>query len=109
MNEPYHTETREGFDIKLFIEHEDICPSDLFDSECHNINEIIEKIESGEYVWFRAVVEAHKKDIKLGSAALGGNLCDYRALKNFPTDGYYEDLVNEAISDAKHAIKDINS
>jgi hypothetical protein len=81
------------------VTHEDLHPSDLFDDTVDDINEICRKIDNGTYTWFIARVEAYKHGILLGTSYIGGNL--YEDVKEFISDGYYEDMMHEAMNEAK--------
>ena len=97
--ETIHTEDVNGFHIMCSVTHEDTHPRDLFDDTIDDINEICRKIDNGTYVWFIARVEAFKHGILLGTSYLGGNL--YDDAKEFIRDGCYEDMMQEAIQEAK--------
>ena len=97
--ETIHTEDVNGFHIMCSITHEDTHPNDLYDDSCHDINEICRKIDNGTYTWFIARVEAFKSGILLGTSYLGGNL--YEDVKEFINDGMYEDMMHEALTEAK--------
>ena len=97
--ETIHTEDVNGFHIMCSVTHEDLHPSDLFDDTVDDINEICRKIDNGTYTWFIARVEAYKHGILLGTSYIGGNL--YEDVKEFISDGYYEDMMHEAMNEAK--------
>jgi hypothetical protein len=97
--ETIHTEDINGFHIMCSVTHEDIHPRDCFDDSIDDINEICRKIDNGTYVWFVARVEAFKGGILLGTSYVGGNL--YENVKDFIKDGMYEDMMHEAINEAK--------
>jgi hypothetical protein len=77
-------------------------PRDSFDDTCYDIKEIREDINSGKLDWFmlrvRALVDGHE----LGSAYLGG--CLYGDPKNVLTDGTAEDIIEEALVEARRAV-----
>jgi hypothetical protein len=93
------TYQREGFEIIVDKSYEDLNPRDMFDESCTDIEEIIKDIERGHLDWFmlrvRALVDGHE----LGSAYLGGML--YEDPTECLTDGSAEDMIAEAIADAK--------
>jgi hypothetical protein len=102
------TEKVDGFDINFYELEEDISPADVFDAD--DINEINEKIENGEYVWFCAKVTASKNGIELADDYLGG--CCYNSAEEFCTtykEDYYRDMVETVIKEAKENIKKLNS
>lgn len=93
---------REGFEIIVDKTWEDMDPRDSFDDTCYDIKEIREDINSGKLDWFmlrvRALVDGHE----LGSAYLGG--CLYGDAKNVLTDGTAEDIIEEALVEARRAV-----
>ncbi len=93
---------REGFEIIVDKTWEDMDPRDSFDDTCYDIKEIREDINSGKLDWFmlrvRALVDGHE----LGSAYLGG--CLYGDPKNVLTDGTAEDIIEEALVEARRAV-----
>ena len=90
---------REGFEIIVDKSYEDLNPRDCFDDTCCDIEEIIKDIDRGHLEWFmlrvRALVDGHE----LGSAYLGGML--YEDPTECLTDGSAEDMIYEAIAEAK--------
>jgi hypothetical protein len=90
---------REGFEIIVDKSYEDLNPRDCFDDTCCDIEEIIKDIDRGHLDWFmlrvRALVDGHE----LGSAYLGGML--YEDPSECLTDGSAEDMICEAIKEAK--------
>ena len=90
---------REGFEIIVDKSYEDLNPRDCFDDTCCDIEEIIKDIDRGHLEWFmlrvRALVDGHE----LGSAYLGGML--YEDPTECLTDGSAEDMICEAIEEAK--------
>ena len=90
---------REGFKIIVDKSYEDLNPRDCFDESCTDIEEIIKDIERGHLDWFmlrvRALVDGHE----LGSAYLGGML--YEDPTECLTDGSAEDMICEAIAEAR--------
>jgi len=90
---------REGFKIIVDKSYEDLNPRDCFDESCTDIEEIIKDIDRGHLDWFmlrvRALVDGHE----LGSAYLGGML--YEDPRECLTDGSAEDMICEAIAEAR--------
>jgi len=90
---------REGFKIIVDKSYEDLNPRDCFDESCTDIEEIIKDIDRGHLDWFmlrvRALVDGHE----LGSAYLGGML--YEDPRECLTDGSAEDMIAEAIAEAR--------
>jgi hypothetical protein len=110
--EKYGMERCEGFDIVFSVAPEDIHPADCFDDSIdletgtpyHDIPEMIRRIDNGTLSWFVARVEAYKNGVLLASEYLGGNL--YEEPTDFISDsGYYEDMKDTAINEAKETIK----
>ena len=100
--ETINNESVEGFDIVASIGYEDIHPADCFDDTVDDIDEICRKIDNGIYTWFVLRVEALKNGVVLGTSYLGGNL--YENPNDVITDGCYEDLKYEAITEAKETL-----
>jgi hypothetical protein len=93
------TYEREGFEIIVDKTYEDLNPRDQFDESVSDIEEIIKDIDRGHLDWFmlrvRALVDGHE----LGSAYLGGML--YEDPRECLTDGSAEDMICEAVAEAK--------
>jgi hypothetical protein len=93
------TYDRAGFEIIVDKTYEDLSPRDLFDDTVSDIDEIIKDIDRGHLDWFmlrvRALVDGHE----LGSSYLGGML--YEDPSECLTDGSAEDMICEAIAEAK--------
>jgi len=90
---------REGFEIIVDKSYEDLNPRDCFDDTVTDIDEIIKDIDRGHLDWFmlrvRALVDGHE----LGSSYLGGML--YEDPTECLTDGSAEDMICEAVAEAK--------
>jgi len=93
------TYERDGFEIIVDKTWEDLNPRDQFDDTVTDIEEIIKDIDRGHLDWFmlrvRALVDGHE----LGSSYLGGML--YEDPKECLTDGSAEDMICEAVAEAK--------
>lgn len=96
------------FDIYFEALPEDIPVSDLF-SEQEDIDEAVEKIESGEWVYFCAHVVAKVNDIELGDDYLGG--CIYESEEGFyeTKDGYFDNMASQAINEAKETLQELTA
>jgi len=94
-----HTEDTQGFHIVCSTTWEDTPPQDMFDASVEDIGEIHRKIDNGTYEWFAVRVEAYQQGILLGTDFLG--CCLYESQKDFLADAYYEDMVYNAIKEAK--------
>ena len=102
--ETIQTEDKDGFKIVFSVTHEDTHPRDLFDYSEEEMAELCEKIDNGYYSWFIARVQAFRHDVLLADDYLGGLL--YENCKDFAKEsgGYYADMVDSVISQAKHKI-----
>jgi hypothetical protein len=90
---------REGFFVIVDKTWEDVAIRDCFDDTCYDIKDMERKVEHGDLEWFmlrvRALVDGHE----LGSAYLGG--CMYEDAREVLTDGTAEDLIAEALIEAR--------
>ena len=93
---------RNGFDIIVDKSYEDMDPKDCFDDECFNLKEMYSDIESGNLDWFMLRVRVMVENIELSSQYLGG--CLYKDAREVLTDGTAEDLIAEALVEAKRDI-----
>jgi hypothetical protein len=93
---------RNGFDIIVDKSYEDMDPKDCFDDECFNLNEMYSDIESGNLDWFMLRVRVMVENIELSSQFLGG--CLYKDAREVLTDGTAEDLIAEALVEAKRDV-----
>jgi hypothetical protein len=93
---------REGYDIIVDKTYEDLPVRDMFDDTCHDIREIERKIDNGTYEWFMLRVRVMVEGLELGSAYLGGMLYDNP--KDCLTDGTAEDMIHEALQEAKQQV-----
>lgn len=101
-----HEEVREGFTIRLYLCEEDMSPSDSFDYEEEDMADLLEKIDRGVYLWFMAKVTASKAGVELGADYLGG--CCYESAEDFMAEGgYWEDMVSEALEEARKKITEL--
>jgi hypothetical protein len=90
---------RDGYNIIVDITSEDMSPRDMFDDECFDIDEICKDIEFGRLDWFMLRVRVLVEGLELSSEHLGG--CLYKDAKGVLTDGTAEDLIGQAIAEAK--------
>jgi hypothetical protein len=93
---------RNGFDIIVDKSYEDLDPKDCFDDECFDIKEMYNDIESGRLDWFMLRVRVMVENIELSSQFLGG--CLYKDAREVLTDGTAEDLIAEALVEAKRDV-----
>lgn len=100
-----HTEEKGGFTIKLYLCPEHTAPDWDF-TDVQEEKELLERIDNGSMLWFCAKVTASKAGIELGTDYLGG--CCYPSVAEFmASDGYYPDMVKEAISCAKATLAEL--
>ena len=95
------TYEREGFTVIVDKSYEDLNPRDCFD-DCHDVDEIIKDIDRGHLDWFMLRVRVFVEGLELGSAYLGG--CLYEDPKEILTDGTAEDIIFEAMKEAKASV-----
>ena len=93
------TYERDGFTIIVDKSWEDLNPRDSFDDSVTDVDEIIKDIERGHLDWFMLRVRVFVEGNELGSAYLGG--CLYEDPKEILTDGTAEDIIFEAMKEAK--------
>jgi hypothetical protein len=112
--ETVHSETRDDFEIDLAFCSEDIHPDDLFDWEaCGNRDETLRKIDAGLLLWFTARVRVSvdrpdgKASVVIGEEYLGG--CLYESVSDFLDRGYYEDMVQAALDNARDFIDSLKN
>lgn len=90
---------REGYEIIVDISSEDLNPRDCFDDECFDLEQMCKDINSGRLDWFMLRVRVLVEGLELASEYLGG--CLYADPKEVLTDGTAEDLIDQAIAEAK--------
>lgn len=93
---------RDGFTILVEKTWEDIHPKDMFDDSCYDIKEMCNKIDCGVLDWFMLRIRVLVDEFELASDYLGG--CLYEDAREVLTDGTAEDLISEALSDAKSQV-----
>ena len=98
--EQVYTETFDGFNIALSVTPEDISPRDCFEED--DIEEIIDKIERGDLLWFVAKVTASKHGVELAEDYLGG--CCYTSTRDFIDGDYFYDMKLDAVYHAKEKL-----
>ena len=97
------TYERKGFEVIVDKTWEDIAIRDCFDDSCYDIRDMEQKVESGELDWFMLRVRVLFEGHEFGSACLGG--CMYEDPKEVLTDGTAEDLIWEAMIEAKEEVQ----
>jgi hypothetical protein len=93
---------RNGFDVIVDKSYEDLDPKDCFDDECFDLKEMYSDIECGNLDWFMLRVRVMVENIELSSQFLGG--CLYKDASEVLTDGTAEDLIAEALVEAKRDV-----
>jgi len=104
-------ETTNGpFDVKVGYFPEDIYVGDCFDDECCDIEDMARKIDMGYLDWFVTRVQYLYDGIEMGSAYLGGCLYDdaEKAIEE-GLDGYLEDMIDEAKTEALGRLMDLKA
>lgn len=102
--ETVHTENFAGFTIELSISPEDMRPDWDFETP-EDEADTLEKINNGDLLWFVARVTASRKGVVLGTDYLGG--CCYSSEEEFLRDGYYTDMIDTAVSEARKTLAEL--
>ncbi len=99
-----NTEEQDGFEIKFYACEELDDPKGHFASGDDDLDaKLYQQIYDGDVAWFCAKVTASKNDIELATDYLGA--CCYASAKDFITEsGYYDDMVQTVIEQAREAI-----
>lgn len=90
---------RNGFDIIVDKTWEDCQIRDLFDDSCCDIKDLENKVNSGELDWFMLRVRVMVEGLELADQTVGG--CLYADPKEVLTDGLAEDLIYQALEEAR--------
>ena len=98
-------ESKEGFNITLRALNEDH-PIDDNLMEADLIAELIEQVESGELMYFCACISVSKAGVELGTSYLG--CCFENNLEGFKTSGYLDQMIDEAMDEAKGILIELN-
>jgi hypothetical protein len=93
---------RSGFGIIVDKTWEDTQLRDCFDETCYNIAEMEQKVNDYDLDWFMLRVRVIVEGLELASEYLGG--CLYERAKDVLTDGTAEDLIAEALTEAKSKV-----
>lgn len=102
--ETVHTENFAGFTIELAMCPEEAQPDWDFGTEEDKEN-TLRKIDNGSLLWFVARVTASRKGVRLGTDYLGG--CCYESVKDFMQDGYYTNMIDTAVSEAREKLAEL--
>lgn len=90
---------RDGFFVIVDKTWEDINPRDQFDDCVTDLDKMCQEIDSGLMDWFMLRVRVLVDGLELGVSHVGG--CLYKDAKEVLTDGLAEDLIYEALVEAK--------
>ena len=90
---------RNGFFVIVDKTWEDLNPRDQFDDCVTDIDKMCQDIDSGILDWFMLRVRVLVDGLELGVSHVGG--CLYMDAKEVLTDGLAEDLIYEALVEAK--------
>ena len=93
---------RNGFDIIVDKTWEDLHPRDCFDDSVTDIKELCKDIDSGNLDWFMLRVRVFVEGLELAEEYLGG--CLYKDAREVLTDGTADDIIDQALSNAKPKI-----
>ena len=93
---------RDGFQITVEVCPEDMALQDCYDDSCYDIQDMVRKVDYGVLDWFRVRVRVHVAGVELGQAILGG--CLYADCADVLCDGVAEDLVQEALDQARATV-----
>ena len=96
------TYEREGFTVIVDKTYEDMHPRDSFDDSVSDIDEICRDIDRGHFEWFMLRVRVLVEGLELSSQHLGG--CLYKDAREILTDGTAEDIIDQAMTDAKKQV-----
>lgn len=99
-----HTDTIDGFYIVFSTTPEHEAPDWEFDSE-QDRQDTLDRIARGDLAYFVARVQALKCGVLLGEEYLGG--CCYDKESDFLGDGYFDDMVQNAIDSARAKIAEL--
>lgn len=78
--------------LKLTFEEEPLPLEDTFDNDIDNIQQLYHDIDSGDLVYFCAVMKAYINGVEFGWDSLGA--CLYKSFDEFVNeeDGYFPDM-----------------
>ena len=93
---------RDGYDIIVDKTCEDTNPRDLIDDGVDDLDQLCKDIDSGQVDWFMLRVRVLVEGLELAATHLGG--CLYANAKEVLVDGLAEDLIAEAMVEAKSQV-----
>lgn len=97
------TYDRDGFFVIVDKTWEDVAVRDCFDDSCYDIADMERKVNDGLLDWFMLRVRVLLDGHELGRAYLGG--CMYDDAREVLTDGTAEDLIAEALIEARSEVR----
>ena len=92
-------EQRGDLEIVVDKSWEDCSIRDLFDESCCDIKDLEDRVNSGQLDWFMLRARVFVEGLEVGDAIVGGFL--YEDAREVLRDGTAEDLIYQAIEDAK--------
>ncbi len=92
-------EERGDLEIVVDKSWEDCSIRDLFDDTVFDIEDMQEKVNSGELDWFMLRARVFVEGLEVGDAIVGGFM--YEDAREVLKDGTAEDLIYQAIEEAK--------
>ena len=92
-------EQRGDLEIVVDKSWEDMPIRDLFDDSCYDIKEMEDKVNSGQLDWFMLRARVFVEGLEISDAIVGGFM--YEDARETLRDGTAEDLIYQAIEDAK--------
>ena len=110
-----HSESRNGFDINLYVRPEDLALEDVLDTgidpetgkQWFDFDEMYEQIENGTLLHFVAKITASFGELELAEDYLGS--CLYASHAEFyeAKNDLYDNMVDEVILEARKHLRDI--
>ncbi len=92
-------EQRGDLEIVVDKSWEDCSIRDLFDDTVFDIKEMEDKVNSGELDWFMLRARVFVEGLEVGDSIVGGFM--YEDAREVLKDGTAEDLISQAIEEAK--------
>lgn len=94
------------FDIMIRLEEEDIPIEDTLDLNAEELAQIYRDIESGNLMYFCAIVKSYYNGMELGFDSLG--CCFYQSMDDFITNsGYFEDMRNTVLRQGYEKLEEL--
>ena len=104
---------RDGFEIIVDKTWEDLSLDQCFDTSIdpdtgkpyYDVEEMARQIDAGDLEWFMMRVRVMLDGHEFGSHYLGGMLYEWNKVKDVLTDGTAEDMIYEAMNEAKQEVQ----